>query len=347
MKFSKTDFGYDLPSELIAKYPSQQRTESKTLILDNKFTIQFFKDTLNHFAEYDLVVLNETKVRPARILLQKDSGGYVEILILQKTTKYRAVCLAKGLNRKKTNQTLYSSNFPVKIKIISNVSKDIEIEFDQDIDQLCMEIGQMPIPPYLGREAEEIDIERYQTVFANDERLGSAAAPTASLHMDDEFLKNVEQATQVCKINLNVGYGTFEPLADGLIDSSTKLHEEDYYISANSADLINNTIRNNGKILSVGTTTLRALESAFDQKSHKVISGHQSTDIFISPGYEFKVVDGLVTNFHLPESSLLMLVAAFAGKDNIMKAYNYAIQEKMRFFSYGDAMIIKQCLSKS
>ena len=127
MKFSKTDFGYDLPSELIAKYPSQQRTESKTLILDNKFTIQFFKDTLNHFAEYDLVVLNETKVRPARILLQKDSGGYVEILILQKTTKYRAVCLAKGLNRKKTNQTLYASNFPVKIKIISNVSKDLSL----------------------------------------------------------------------------------------------------------------------------------------------------------------------------------------------------------------------------
>ena len=125
------------------------------------------------------------------------------------------------------------------------------------------------------------------------------------------------------------------------------MHEEDYYISANSADLINNTIRNNGKILSVGTTTLRALESAFDQKSRKVISGHQSTDIFISPGYEFNVVDGLVTNFHLPESSLLMLVAAFAGKDNIMKAYKYAVQEKMRFFSYGDAMIIKQCLSKS
>ena len=347
MKFSKTDFSYDLPSELIAKYPSQQRNESKTLILDNKFTIQSFKDTLKHFAEYDLVVLNETKVRQARILLQKDSGGYVEILILQKTTKYRAVCLAKGLNRKKINQTLYALNFPVKIKIISNVSKDIEIEFDQDIDQLCTEIGQMPIPPYLGREAEKIDFERYQTVFANDERLGSAAAPTASLHMDDSFLKNVEQATQVCKLNLNVGYGTFEPLADGLIDSATKLHEEDYYISTNSAHLINNTLENKGKILSVGTTTLRALESAFDQKSHKVNCGHQSTDIFISPGYKFKVADGLVTNFHLPESSLLMLVAAFAGKDNIMKAYNYAVQEKMRFFSYGDAMIIKQCLSKS
>ena len=347
MKFSKTDFGYDLPSELIAKYPSQQRTESKTLILDNKFTIQLFKDTLEHFADYDLVVLNETKVRQARILLQKGSGGYVEILILQKTTKYRAVCLAKGLNRKKTNQTLYAPNFPVKIKIISNVSKDIEIEFDQDIDQLCTEIGKMPIPPYLGREAEEIDVVRYQTVFANDKHLGSAAAPTASLHMDDAFLKNVEQVTQVCKINLNVGYGTFEPLADEIIDSTIKLHEEDYYISVNSADMINNILENKGKVLSVGTTTLRALESAFDMKLRKVISGHQSTDIFISPGYKFKVVDGLVTNFHLPESSLLMLVAAFAGKDNIMKAYNYAVQEKMRFFSYGDAMIIKQCLSKS
>ena len=347
MKFSKTDFNYELPNELIAQYPAQQRTESKTLILDDDHTILDFKDTLKHFTQYDLVVLNETKVRPARILLQKDSGGDVEILILQKTTKYRAECLAKGLNRKKTNQTLYATNFPVKIKIISNASKSIEIEFDQDIDKLCAEIGQMPIPPYLGREAEKIDVKRYQSVFANDERLGSAAAPTASLHMDEAFLKNVEQATQVCKINLNVGYGTFEPLADGLIDSATKLHEEDYYISANSADLINNTLENKGKVLSVGTTTLRALESAFDQKSHKVISGHQSTDIFISPGYKFKVVDGLVTNFHLPESSLLMLVAAFAGKDNIMKAYKYAIQEKMRFFSYGDAMIIKQCLSKS
>ena len=347
MKFSKTDFSYNLPSELVAQYPSKHRTKSKTLILDDKRMIVDFKDTLQHFTEYDLVVLNETKVRPARILLQKDSGADVEILILQKTTKYRAECLAKGLNRKKTHQTLYSPNFPVKIKIISNASKSIEIEFDQDIEKLCVEIGKMPIPPYLGREAEELDVERYQTVFANDERLGSAAAPTASLHMDDEFLKKVEQATQVCKINLNVGYGTFEPLADGLIDSATKLHEEDYYISANSADLINNTLENKGKVLSVGTTTLRALESAFDQKTQKVISGHQSTDIFISPGYKFKVVDGLVTNFHLPESSLLMLVAAFAGKDNIMKAYKYAVQEKMRFFSYGDAMIIKQCLSKS
>ena len=347
MKFSKTDFSYNLPSELVAQYPSKHRTKSKTLILDDKRMIVDFKDTLQHFTEYDLVVLNETKVRPARILLQKDSGADVEILILQKTTKYRAECLAKGLNRKKTHQTLYSPNFPVKIKIISNASKSIEIEFDQDIEKLCVEIGKMPIPPYLGREAEELDVERYQTVFANDERLGSAAAPTASLHMDDEFLKKVEQATQVCKINLNVGYGTFEPLADGLIDSATKLHEEDYYISANSADLINNTLENKGKVLSVGTTTLRALESAFDQKSQKVNSGHQSTDIFISPGYKFKVVDGLVTNFHLPESSLLMLVAAFAGKDNIMKAYKYAVQEKMRFFSYGDAMIIKQCLSKS
>ena len=346
MKFSKTDFIYGLPNELIAQYPSQKRTESKTLILDDKHTILAFKDTLKHFAEYDLVVLNETKVRPARLLLQKDSGGDVEILVLKKTNKYRANCLAKGLNRKKTTQTLYAPNFPVKITIMSNISKDIEIEFDQDIDQLCTEIGQMPIPPYLGREAEKIDIERYQTVFANDERLGSAAAPTASLHMDDEFLKKVEQATQVCKINLNVGYGTFEPLADGLIDTTTKLHEEEYYISANSADLINNTLETRQNI-SVGTTTLRALESAYDQKSSKIISGLQSTDIFISPGYKFKVVDGLVTNFHLPESSLLMLVAAFAGKDNIMKAYNYAVQEKMRFFSYGDAMIIKQCLSKS
>tara|TARA_B100000963_G_scaffold51436_1_gene39575 strand:+ start:1716 stop:2759 length:1044 start_codon:yes stop_codon:yes gene_type:complete len=347
VKFSKTDFHYELPSDLVAQYPSQQRTESKTLILDNQLTIIDFNDTLKHFAEYDLVVLNETKVRPARLSLQKDSGGDVEILILKKTTKYRANCLARGLNRKKTNQTLYAPKFPVKIKIISNASKNIEIEFNQDIDQLCKEIGHMPIPPYLGREAEELDVERYQTVFANDKRLGSAAAPTASLHMDDAFLKKVEQETQVCKLNLNVGYGTFEPLADGLIDSATKLHEEDYYISANSADLINNTLENKGKVLSVGTTTLRALESAFDQKSHKVISGHQSTDIFISPGYRFKVVDGLVTNFHLPESSLLMLVAAFAGKDNIMKAYKHAVQEKMRFFSYGDAMIIKQCLSKS
>ena len=347
MKFSKTDFRYELPNELIAKYPSQQRTESKALILDDKHSILDFKSTLKHFVEYDLVVLNETKVRPARILLQKDSGGYVEILILKKKTKYRAYCLAKGLNRKKTNQTLYAINFPVKIKIISNVNKDIEIEFDQDIDHICTEIGEMPIPPYLGRDAEEIDVERYQTVFANDKHLGSAAAPTASLHMDDEFLKKVEQATQVCKLNLNVGYGTFEPLADGFIDSATKLHEEEYYISANSTDLINNTLEKKGRILSVGTTTLRALESAYDQKSNKVISGHQSTDIFISPGYKFRVVDGLVTNFHLPESSLLMLVAAFAGKDNIMKAYNYAVQEKMRFFSYGDAMIIKQCLSKS
>ena len=200
----------------------------------------------------------------------------------------------------------------------------------------------MPIPPYLNREEEEIDKTRYQTVFAKESKNASAAAPTASLHFDDNLYEKIKSDFNTCVINLSVGLGTFKPLPDEPINNSSKLHEENFYISKNTAEIINNHIKSKKRVVAIGTTTLRALESAWDSDSQIILPGNQTTDIFIKEGFKFNVVNVLVTNFHLPQSSLLMLVSAFAGKESIFSAYKYAIEKKLRFFSYGDAMIIER-----
>ena len=200
----------------------------------------------------------------------------------------------------------------------------------------------MPIPPYLNREEEEIDKVRYQTVFAKESKNASAAAPTASLHFDDNLYEKIKSDFNTCVIDLSVGLGTFKPLPDEPINNSSKLHEENFYISKNTAEIINNHIKNKKRVVAIGTTTLRALESAWDSDSQIILPGNQTTDIFIKEGFKFNVVNALVTNFHLPQSSLLMLVSAFAGKELIFSAYKYAIEKKLRFFSYGDAMIIER-----
>ena len=344
----KSDYYYELPEDLIAKYPVKNRTSSKLLHLDGRdIHLDEFASIQDELNDDDILIINETKVIPARLKLKKQTGGSVELLVLNKINKNVGNCLTKGLNKKIKEQTLYSDNFPVKIVIVNDHEDSVEIKFSQSIDNLCDAIGHIPIPPYLNRSDEELDRDRYQSVFANDKHKNSVAAPTASLHFDTELMNSLENKLTVCKISLDIGLGTFKPLKDERITNKSKLHEEDFFISDSAAKVLNEAISANKRLVALGTTALRALESAYDISTKKIKSGHQSTNIFIYEGYKFNVVDSLITNFHLPESSLLMLVSAFAGKENIFNAYKYAIKNKMRFFSYGDAMIIKKCHSKS
>ena len=344
----KSDYYYNLPGDLVAKYPVKNRTSSKLLHLDGgDIHIDEFISIQDELKDDDILIINETKVIPARLKLKKQTGGSVELLVLDKINKTVGNCLTKGLNKKIKEQTLYSDNFPVKISILNVYEDSVEIKFNQAIDSICDAIGHIPIPPYLNRSDEELDRDRYQSVFANDKHKNSVAAPTASLHFDNKLMEQLEAKLTICKINLDIGLGTFKPLKDEPITNKSKLHKEDFYISESSATVLNDAISADKRLVALGTTTLRALESAYDVNVKKIRSGPQSTEIFIHEGYKFNVVDSLITNFHLPESSLLMLVSAFAGKENIFNAYKYAIKNKMRFFSYGDAMIIKKCHSKS
>ncbi len=344
----KSDYFYELPDELVAKFPLENRVQSKLLsVNDQDFHISQFPEIENKINKNDLLILNETKVFQARLELMKQTGGRVEILIMDKINKYTANCLTKGINKKIIKQKLFSDRYPLDIKILPNESDNfLKIKFLQPIDQICSTIGSMPIPPYLKRSEQNIDKERYQSVFANDKFNNSIAAPTASLHFDSTLLDRIKKNSYVSSLCLNVGYGTFQPIKEDLVPTSATLHKEKFFIPDTLKNEIKDCKVRGGKIIALGTTTLRALESAYDFNEKEIKTGHQSTDIFIKEGYKFRVVDKLITNFHLPESSLLMLVCAFGGKSNILNAYKYAIKNHLRFYSYGDAMIIEKCLSK-
>lgn len=338
----KSDYDYEIPDELIARYPLKNRTDSKLLSCNKSFNIHDFSSIPSLLKKDDLIVFNETKVFKARLILHKESGSTAEIFVNKIISKYEAECLTKGLNLKKKVQILKTGTFPIKINIYKKQNNSVLIKFNQEIKNLCESIGKIPIPPYLNREEEEIDKKRYQTVFAKESKNESAAAPTASLHFDDNLYEKIKTDFDTCVINLSVGLGTFKPLSDEPINNLSKLHEENFYISKNTSEIINDHIKNKKRVVAIGTTTLRALESAWDSDSQSILHGNQSTDIFIKEGFRFNVVNTLVTNFHLPQSSLLILVSAFAGKELIFSAYKYAIGKKLRFFSYGDAMIIER-----
>ena len=338
----KSDYDYEIPDELIARYPLKNRTDSKLLSCNKSFNIHDFSSIPSLLKKDDLIVFNETKVFKARLILHKESGSTAEIFVNKIISKYEAECLTKGLNLKKKVQILKTGTFPIKIDIYKKQNNSVLIKFNQEIKNLCESIGKIPIPPYLNREEEEIDKKRYQTVFAKESKNESAAAPTASLHFDDNLYEKIKTNFDTCVINLSVGLGTFKPLSDEPINNLSKLHEENFYISKNTSEIINDHIKNKKRVVAIGTTTLRALESAWDSDSQSILYGNQSTDIFIKEGFRFNVVNTLVTNFHLPQSSLLILVSAFAGKELIFSAYKYAIGKKLRFFSYGDAMIIER-----
>ena len=336
-----SDFYYDLPEELIAQTPIEPRNSSRLLYLnktDGEIKHKHFTDLFEFLKKGDCLVLNNTRVLPARIFgVRKDTGAIVEFVLLKQKGTNLWECLAGPGKKAKTG---HEFKFSDKLKaIVADVLPDgnriMQFYPDGEFFSVLDEVGQMPLPPYIKEKLE--DKERYQTVYSKN--LGSAAAPTAGLHFTDDMLKELQnRGVIIAYVTLHVGLGTFRPVK---VDDVTehKMHSEWYEVSKETADIINKTKENGGRVICVGTTSCRTIESVA-QKYGKIIECSGDTEIFIYPGFEFKCMDGLITNFHLPESTLIMLVSAFAGYDNVMNAYNTAVKEKYRFFSFGDAMLI-------
>lgn len=344
---STHDFYYDLPEELIAQDPLKDRAASRLMCIDKntgKCTHETFRNVIKYLNKGDCLVINDTKVIPARLfgVRETEEGelltGRIEVLLLKRMENNIWETLVKPGKKCRKGTRLSFGDGLLKATVIDVVEEGnrlIQFSFDGIFEEILDKLGQMPLPPYITHELK--DKNRYQTVYAKNE--GSAAAPTAGLHFTRELLKEIEdKGITIAHVTLHVGLGTFRPVK---VDNVTEhhMHSELIIVEKEEADKINNVKRKGGRIISVGTTSCRTLESMTD-KNGILHSGSKWTDIFIYPGYKFKMIDGLITNFHLPESTLLMLVSAFAGKDNIMKAYEEAVREKYRFFSFGDAMLL-------
>ena len=335
------EFYYDLPEELIAQVPIKKRDESRLMVLDRKKqTIEHkvFKDILDYLQPGDCLVRNNTKVIPARIYGNKETGANVEFLLLNNIEGDIWESIVRPGNKLHvgTKVTFGDGKLNAEIlEVMEGGTRKVKFTYNGIFNEILDEIGMMPLPPYIHEELKEKD--RYQTVYAKYQ--GSAAAPTAGLHFTEELLEKIrEKGVEIANVTLHVGIGTFRPVKVEKIEEH-HMHSEHYYIKQEDVDKINNARKNGGRIISVGTTSCRVLESIADENGF-VKETEGDTSIFIYPGYKFKCIDGLITNFHLPESTLLMLVSALAGKDYIMKAYNEAVKEKYRFFSFGDAMLI-------
>ena len=347
MKLS--EFYYDLPEELIAQFPIEKRDESRLLVL-NKETGEIEHKVFRNIVEYlkpnDCLVLNETRVIPARIFGKREDvvtpegveSSTIEMLLLKDFGDKKWEVLVKpGRKCKIGTKIRFSENLVAEVlEILEDGNRIVKLEYDGILNEILDEIGVMPLPPYIHEKLK--DKERYQTVYSRVE--GSSAAPTAGLHFTPELLTKVqEMGVKIAKVTLHVGLGTFRPVKEENIEDH-KMHSEYYEISEEACNIINETKANGGRVICVGTTSCRTVESAADENGFlKPQNGN--TEIFIYPGYKFKVLDCLITNFHLPESTLLMLVSALATKENIMNAYETAVKEKYRFFSFGDAMFIK------
>ena len=338
-----SDFNYNLPEELIAQTPIQKRDESRLMVLDktNK-TIEHkvFKDILDYLKPGDCLVRNNTKVIPARLYgIKEDTGVNVEFLLLHRIEgDIWEVMVHPGRRLKKGVKVTFGNGL-LKAEILEqmeNGNRKVKFEYNGIFNEILDQIGLMPLPPYIKERLKDKD--RYQTVYAKYE--GSAAAPTAGLHFTDELLEKIKaKGVEIANVTLHVGIGTFRPVKVENIEDHD-MHSEHYYIKQEDADKINNARKNGGRIISVGTTSCRVLESVADENGFvKEVEG--DTSIFIYPGYKFKCIDCLITNFHLPESTLIMLVSTLAGKDFVMSAYEEAVKERYRFFSFGDAMFIK------
>lgn len=337
------DFDYYLPEELIAQTPLKDRASSRLLVLnrENK-TIEdhVFSDLIDFLNPGDALVLNETKVLPARVIgVKKETGGAVELLLLKDLGSDTWECLARPQKRLHVGAEIIFGDGLLLAKVVELKDEGIthvKFSYEGIFLEILERLGTMPLPPYIHEQLKDQD--RYQTVYARN--LGSAAAPTAGLHFTPELLEKIKsKGIEIIKITLHVGLGTFRPVVVDDVKNH-KMHTESYEISEESAKKLNEIRKNGGRIVAVGTTTVRTLETVMEKYGEfKACSGE--TSIFIYPGYNFLAVDALVTNFHLPKSTLLMLVSAFADKDFIMKAYEYAVKEKYRFFSFGDAMLIE------
>ena len=335
------EFYYDLPEELIAQVPIQKRDESRLMVLDRKKqTIEhkIFKDILEYLKPGDCLVRNNTKVIPARIYGKKETGANVEFLLLNNIEGdiWEAIVRPGNKLHIGTKVSFGEGLLDAEIlEVMEGGTRKVKFTYSGIFNEILDKIGLMPLPPYIHEELKEKD--RYQTVYAKYQ--GSAAAPTAGLHFTEELLEKIKaKGVEIANVTLHVGIGTFRPVKVEKIEEH-HMHSEHYYIKKEDAEKINNAKKNGGRIISVGTTSCRVLESIANENG-LVQETEGDTSIFIYPGYKFKCIDALITNFHLPESTLLMLVSALAGKDYIMKAYKEAVEQKYRFFSFGDAMFI-------
>ena len=337
-----SDFYYDLPKELIAQDPLEDRSSSRLLHLsmkDGSMEHRHFTDILDYLNEGDCLVINDTRVIPARLYGHKEeTGALIEILLLKRRENDFWECLVKPGKKARPGSKITFGDGILKGEIIDIVDEGnrlIQFHYDGIFEEILDQLGEMPLPPYITHKLK--DKNRYQTVYAKND--GSAAAPTAGLHFTKELLEQVKaKGVKIAHVTLHVGLGTFRPVKVDDVEQH-HMHSEFYMVEEDQAKLINDTKKAGGRVISVGTTSCRTLESATGEDGI-LLAGSGWTEIFIYPGYRFKMIDGLITNFHLPESTLMMLVSALAGKENIMAAYEEAVRQKYRFFSFGDAMLI-------
>ena len=336
------DFSFDLPDELIARFPKADRTSSRLLTLDGpsgQVEHKVFSDILSLVNENDLLVFNNTKVIPARMFGQKESGGKLEVLVERVLDEHSVLAHVRASKSPKPGSKIILEG-KAEATMVARHGELFELEFAKDgnVLDILNDIGHMPLPPYIDRPDNEADRERYQTVYG--EKPGAVAAPTAGLHFDDKLMAALkDKGINMAFVTLHVGVGTFQPVRVDSVDEHV-MHSEYIEVPDEVVKAVAETKAKGGRVIAVGTTSVRSLESAAKVHGGKLDTYFGDTDIFIYPGYQFNVVDAMVTNFHLPESTLIMLVSAFAGQDNIMGAYHTAIKEQYRFFSYGDAMFL-------
>ena len=333
-----SDFNYDLPEKLIANYPLDKRSSSRLLVYKDQIDHKTFIDIINYFEEGDLLVVNNTSVIPARVYGNKESGGSVEVMLERIMEDNRALVQIRSGRSPKIGTVIHLDTF--KTECVDRQDNFFILQFDRSPLEVFNSIGHVPLPPYIKRPDEDLDKDRYATVYEDKDLQESVAAPTAGLHFDDELLSALKDlGVQMATVNLSVGAGTFQPVKVDKIEDHD-IHSEYLEVSDEVVALVKTTKKAGKKVFAVGTTATRALETAFIEDNDKGYSGY--TKLFIYPGYTFKAVDRLITNFHLPQSSLLMLVSAFIGYDNMRHIYKTAVEKEYRFLSYGDAMLLEK-----
>lgn len=343
MNYTTKDFDFDLPEELIAQTPLKDRTSSRLLVVNKTtHTIEdkHFSDLLEELEEGDTLVVNNTRVLPARLYgTKEETGAHIEVLLLTNTEGDKWETIVKPAKRMKVGSVVSFGDGRLKATVVEELEQGgriIEFSYEGVFLEVLESLGEMPLPPYIKERLE--DKERYQTVYAKEN--GSAAAPTAGLHFTEELMQQIrDKGVNIVPVTLHVGLGTFRPVSvDSLEDH--KMHSEYYNVSKETADMIEATKKAGKRVIAVGTTSIRTLETVARDNDGHVVTASGWTDIFISPGYEFRVVDAFVTNFHLPKSTLVMLVSAYLGREFTLEAYQHAIEERYRFFSFGDAMFV-------
>jgi len=333
-----SDFNYHLPEKLIANYPLDNRSSSRLLVSSSKMEHLLFKEIIKFFEEGDLLVINNTSVIPARIFGNKESGGSIEVMLERVLDGNKALVQIRSGRSPKIGSNIILNS--ITVKCIERQDSFFILQFDRPPLEIFNAIGHVPLPPYIKRADEDLDKDRYATVYEDKTLQGSVAAPTAGLHFDDKLLKKIKnKGVKIATVNLSVGAGTFQPVKVENIEEHD-IHSEYLEVTPEVVDMVVQTKAKGRKVFAVGTTATRALETAFRDESTKGFSGY--TKLFIYPGYTFKVVDKLITNFHLPQSSLLMLVSAFIGYENMMQLYKIAVEKEYRFLSYGDAMLLEK-----